>query len=179
MAAATMRRVRRIGYAAVSGLAGWLVAQVLCLPILLITGVRDSEGQPWLFVQTMLYGLLAWACWTLLLATVAWVLVVFPLVMTVRPCLLVRLRYWVLALGTAFALWLATRRPTMFRDSTGATFLHRFEQIIPYTMFAVAFSVVTAWMYIVLSKRWLERQDREADALATPDAAPQPVERPS
>jgi hypothetical protein len=176
---ATMRRLRRTGYAALSGLAGWLVAQVLCLPILLITGVRDSEGQPRLFLQTMLYGLLAWACWTFLLGTVAWLLVVFPLVMTVRPCLLVRLRYWVLPLSTAFALWLATHRPMMFRDPMGVTLLHRFEQIIPYTVYAVGFTVVTAWVYIVLSKRWLERREREARGEAAPDAAPQPVDRTS
>ncbi|MCU1312321.1 MAG: hypothetical protein JWM54_78 [Acidobacteriaceae bacterium] len=174
-----MRRWRRTGYAAVSGLAGWLVAQALCVPILLITAVRDSEGQPRLFVQTMLYGGVAWAGWTFLLGTVAWVLVVWPLVMTVRPCLLVRLRYWVLALGTGFALWLATRRPAMFRDPTGVTLLHRFESIIPYTVYAVGFTVVTAGAYLLLSKRWLDQRDAEARMAAMADAAPQPVERPS
>jgi hypothetical protein len=175
---ATMRRLRRTGYAALSGLAGWLVAQAMCMPILLITAVRDSEGQPRLFVQTMLYGGLAWVAWTFLLGAIAWVVVVLPLVMTVRPCLLVRLRYWVLTLATAFALWLATRRPAMFRDPTGVTFLHRFESIIPYTVYALAFTVVTAGMYILLSKRWLDRQDAEARA-GVADTAPQPVDRPS
>jgi hypothetical protein len=110
---------------------------------------------------------------------VAWVLVVLPLVMTVRPCLLVRLRYWVLPLAIVFALWLATRRPAMFRDPTGVTFLHRFESIIPYTMFALAFTVVTAGAYILLSKRWLEQREAEARAVGMPHAAPEPVERTS
>jgi hypothetical protein len=177
--AATMRRLRRTGYAALSGLAGWLVAQVFCVPILLLTAVRDSEGQPRLFVETMLYGGVAWAAWTFLLATVAWISVVLPLVMTVRPCLLVRFRYWVLPLATVFALWMATRRPAMFRDPTGVTFLHRFESIIPYTMYALAFTVVTAGVYILLSKRWLEQRELEAGPSGMRDAAPQPVNGPS
>jgi hypothetical protein len=174
-----MNRLRRAGYAAISGLAGWMVAQALCLPILLITAVRDSEGQPRLFVETLLYGLFAWACWTFLLGCVAWVLVVLPLVMVVRPHLLVRLRYWVLTLATVFALWLATRRPAMFRDPTGVTFLHRFESAIPYTMYALGFTVVTAWAYLMLSKRWLERRDEAERAANTQEAAPQPVVCPS
>ena len=176
---ATMRRLRRSGYAALGGLAGWLVAQLMCMPILLITAVRDSEGQPRLFVQTMLYGGVAWAAWTFVLATVAWVLVVLPLVMTVRPCLLVRLRYWVLTVASGFALWLATRRPAMFRDPTGVTFLHRFESAIPYTVYALAFTMVTAGVYLLLSKRWLEQRELEAGTPAMRDAAPQPAERPS
>lgn len=174
-----MKRLRRTGYAAMSGLAGWLVAQTMCMPILLITAVRDSEGQPRLFVQTMLYGGLAWVLWTFLLAAVAWVLVVLPLVMTVRPCLLVRRRYWVIALASGFALWQATRRPAMFRDPSGVTFLHRFESAIPYIVYALAYTLVTAGMYILLSKRWLERQDVRARAAAIANAPAQPVDRTS
>ena len=123
----------------------------------LITAVRDTEGQTRLFVQTLLYGLLAWGAWTLVLATAAWVLVVLPLVMTMRPCLLVRLRMVVPLVATVGALSLAATRPTLFHDAAAVSFFHKFAQVIPYGAFAVSFTLVTAWMYILLCKRRLER----------------------
>ncbi len=125
----------------------------------LIIAVRDSEGQAKLFVQTLLYGLLAWGAWTMLLAATAWLLVVLPLVMTMRPCLLVRLRWWVFIVATVVALSLAATRPTMFRDRSAMSFLHRFAQVIPYGAFAISFTLVTAWMYILLCKRRLDRAE--------------------
>jgi hypothetical protein len=150
-------RWRRLGYAALSGLSGWFVGQIACLPINLIIAVRDTEGQTRLFVQTLCYGLLAWGAWTLLLALAAWVLVVLPLVMTLRPCLLVRLRIVVPIVATVGALSLAATRPTMFRDASAVSFFHRFSEAIPYGFFAISFTLVTAWMYILLCKRRLER----------------------
>jgi hypothetical protein len=146
-----------VGYAALSGLSGWFVGQITCLPINLIIAVRDTEGQTRLFVQTLCYGLLAWGAWTLLLALAAWVLVVLPLVMTLRPCLLVRLRMVVPIAATLGALSLAATRPTMFRDASAVSFFHRFAEAIPYGFFAISFTLVTAWMYILLCKRRLER----------------------
>lgn len=153
--------LQRAGYAAISGLLGWLCAQVLCLPVLVLTVVRDSEGEPRLFVLTMFWGMLAWSTWTLLLATIAWVAVVLPIVTIVRPNLLVRYRRWIVALALCFALWLAGRRPAMFRDDASATLFHRFGQVIPYAMFAIGFTVVTAWTYILLSKRRLEKMSAD------------------
>jgi hypothetical protein len=150
-------RWRRAGYAALSGITGWLAGQIVCFPVNLITAVRDTEGQTRLFVQTLLYGLLAWGAWTLVLATAAWVLVVLPLVMTMRPCLLVRLRMVVPLVATLGALSLATTRPTLFHDAAAVSFFHKFAQVIPYGAFAVSFTLVTAWMYILLCKRRLER----------------------
>jgi hypothetical protein len=154
-----MSRWRRAGYAALSGLTGWFVGQIVCLPVNLITAVRDTEGQARLFVQTLLYGLLAWGAWTLVLATAAWVLVVLPLIMTMRPCLLVRLRLVVPIVATLGALSLAATRPTMFHDTAAISFFHKFAQAIPYGAFAVSFTLVTAWMYILLSKRRLDRAE--------------------
>ena len=150
-------RWRRAGYAALSGITGWLAGQIVCFPVNLITAVRDTEGQTRLFVQTLLYGLLAWGAWTLVLATAAWVLVVLPLVMTMRPCLLVRLRMVVPLVATVGALSLAATRPTLFHDAAAVSFFHKFAQVIPYGAFAVSFTLVTAWMYILLCKRRLER----------------------
>jgi hypothetical protein len=158
---AAMSRWRRAGYAALSGLTGWLVGQVACLPVNLIIAVRDTEGQAKLFVQTLLYGLLAWGGWTLLLATAAWLLVVLPLVMTIRPCLLVRLRFAISIGAAVAALSLAATRPTMFRDISAISFFHKFALVIPYGAFALSFTLVTAWMYILLSKRRLDRAERE------------------
>ena len=140
-----------------SGITGWLAGQIVCFPVNLITAVRDTEGQTRLFVQTLLYGLLAWGAWTLVLATAAWVLVVLPLVMTMRPCLLVRLRMVVPLVATVGALSLAATRPTLFHDAAAVSFFHKFAQVIPYGAFAVSFTLVTAWMYILLCKRRLER----------------------
>ena len=157
--AATMTRWRRAGYAALSGLTGWLAGQIVCLPVNLITAVRDSEGQARLFVQTLLGGLLVWAGWTLLLASVAWFLVVLPLVLTIRPCLLVRLRHGILIAAPLVALALAVSRITIFHDRSALTLLHQFAQFVPYAAFAISFTEVTAWMYLSLSKRRLDRED--------------------
>jgi hypothetical protein len=150
-------RWRRVGFAALSGLTGWLVGQMACLPANLIIAVRDSGGDARLFVQTLLYGLVAWGGWTMLLASTAWLLVVVPLVVTMRPCLLVRLRWWVFIVGTVGALSLVGTRPTMFRDRSAISFLHRYAQVVPYGAFAISFTLVTAWMYILLCKRRLDR----------------------
>ena len=56
----SISRWRRVGYAALSGISGWLVGQIACLPVNVIVAVRDTEGQPKLFVETLFYGLLAW-----------------------------------------------------------------------------------------------------------------------
>jgi hypothetical protein len=163
-------RWRRAGYAALSGLTGWFAGQIACLPVNLITAVRDTEGQPKLFVQTLFYGLLVWGSWTLLLAIAAWLLVVLPLVMTMRPCLLVRLRMVIPIAATVGALSLAATRPTMFRDESAVSFWHKFAQAIPYGAFAVSFTLVTAWMYILLSKRRLD-QAAEPTVETTPRRA--------
>ncbi|MFL6426679.1 MAG: hypothetical protein ACJ71S_00435 [Acidobacteriaceae bacterium] len=156
---ATISRWRRVGFAALSGLSGWLVGQMACLPVNLIIAVRDSEGEAKLFVQTLLSGLVAWGAWTMLLAATAWLLVVLPLVITMRPCLLVRLRWWVFIVGTVGALSLLATRPTAFRDRSAIYFFHRYAQVIPYGAFAVSFTLVTAWMYILLCKRRLDRAE--------------------
>jgi hypothetical protein len=153
----SISRWRRVGYAALSGITGWLVGQIACLPVNVIVAVRDTEGQPKVFVETLFYGLLAWGLWTLLLAGVAWLLVALPLVMTIRPCLLVRLRWVVAIVATLGALSLAATRPTLFHDTSAVGFLHKFQQVIPYGLFAISFTLVTAWMYILLAKRRLDR----------------------
>ena len=154
---AAISRWRRGGYAALSGLSGWLVGQLACLPVNLIVAVRDTEGQPRLFVETLLYGLLAWGAWTLLLATAAWMLVVLPLVMTMRPSLLMRLGFVLPIVATVGGLSLIATRPTMFSDKSAIHFWHRFAEVIPYGAFVVSFTLVTAWMYILLCKRRLAR----------------------
>jgi hypothetical protein len=158
-----MSRWRRAGYAALSGLAGWLAGQIVCLPVNLITAARDTEGQTTLFVQTLFYGLLVWGAWTLLLATAAWLLVVLPLVMTMRPCLLVRLRMVVPFVATVGALSLAATRPALFHDRSAISFFHKFAQFVPYGAFAASFTLVTAWMYIFLSKRRMDRAEARAE----------------
>jgi hypothetical protein len=158
---AAITRWRRAGFAALSGLSGWLVGQIVCLPVNLIIAVRDSEGQAKLFVQTLLYGLLAWGAWTMLLATTAWMLVVLPVVMTVRPCLLVRWRFVVPIAATVGGLSLVGAQPAAFRDSSAISFLHKYVQVIPYGAFALSFALVTAWMYILLCKRRLDRADSQ------------------
>lgn len=152
-----------IGYAALSGISGWLVGQMACLPLNVIIAVRDSEGQAQLFVKTLFYGVIAWGLWTLLLAATAWVLVVLPLVMTVRPSLLVRLRWVIPMLATAGALSLFALHPALFQDVSAVSFFHKYAQVIPYGLFAITFTLITAWMYILLAKRRMERVSVAAD----------------
>jgi hypothetical protein len=49
----------------------------------------------------------------------------------------------------------------MFRDTSAISFFHKFALVIPYGAFALSFTLVTAWMYILLSKRRLHRAERE------------------
>jgi hypothetical protein len=84
-------------------------------------------------------------------------LVVLPLVMAIRPCLLVRLRFAISIGAVVIALSLAATRPAMFRDTSAISLFHRFALILPYGAFAISFTLVTAWMYILMSKRRLDR----------------------
>ncbi len=170
--AAAMTRWRRAGYAALSGLTGWLAGQIACVPVNLLTAVRDSEGRAGLFVQTFSGGLLVWAGWTFLLSLVACVLVVLPLVMTIRPCLLVRLRRKILIGAPLIALGLAATRITMFHDHSAHLFLHKFAQFLPYAAFALVFTAVTTWTYILLSKRRLDRAEVAQQIVAGQTADP-------
>jgi hypothetical protein len=45
----------------------------------------------------------------------------------------------------------------MFRDRSAISFFHRYAQVVPYGAFAISFTLVTAWMYILLCKRRLDR----------------------
>jgi hypothetical protein len=82
---------------------------------------------------------------------------VLPLVMSIRPCLLVRLRFMVPGVAVIAALSLALMKPTLFQDRSAISLLHKYALFIPYGLLAVSFTLVTAWMYILLSKRRMER----------------------
>jgi hypothetical protein len=49
----------------------------------------------------------------------------------------------------------------MFSDTSAISLIHRFALLLPYGAFAVSFTLVTAWMYILMSKRRLARAERE------------------
>ncbi len=150
-------RARRVGYAGVSALCGWLASQLVCLPFNLVIAARDTEGQARLFVETLLAGLLAWGSWTLFLGLVGWVLVALPLVVTVSPCLMVRLRKRILWIAVGLALAGVVSEWNAFREPTNVTEWQRFMQMLPYASFALSYAVVTAAAYIQLSKRRLDR----------------------
>ena len=155
-AANTISLQRRLGSAALSGLYGWLASQLICLPFNLITAVRDTEGQPRLFVETLWYGLLAWGGWTLLLACFGWLLVALPLVLLVRPCLLVRLRRRILVVAVVIAAAVTGSQWKAFQDMGAVSVFQRFAVMIPYGSFVLTFAVVTAAAYIQMSKRRLD-----------------------
>ena len=50
----------------------------------------------------------------------------------------------------------------MFHDTSAMIFWHKFAQVIPYGIFAISFTLVTAWMYIRLGKRRLDRAARDS-----------------
>ena len=158
---------RRLGYAAVSGLTGWALAQIATLPSNLLTAMRDSE--PHRMGQTLMLGTLVWACWTLILALVAWLLIAAPLVLAVRPSLLVRLRRYILGGASLAAVGATLSKIRSFHDPAASTAFLRFFEIVPYGTFAVVYAVGTASVYIALAKRWLERHE-EAHPTSREDA---------
>lgn len=166
-----MSQWRRLRYAALSGAAGWLAAQIVCMPLNVLIAVRDSEGATKLFVQTLFYGLMTWGLWSFVLVTAAWVLVVLPLVISIRPCLLVRWRFAVPIAAVLGALSLGLTKPTLFRDRSAISFLHKYALFIPYGLLAVSFTLVTAWTYIFLSKRQLERSTASGEQVTASTAS--------
>jgi hypothetical protein len=152
----------RLGYAALSGLAGWALAQIATLPSNLLTALRDSE--PHRVGQTLMLGALVWACWTLILALVAWLLIAAPLVLAVRPDLLVRLRRYIVWGALLAASGATLSKIRSFHDPAASTAFLRFFEVVPYGTFAVVYAVGTASVYIALAKRWL---DRHGDAHPT------------
>ncbi|MGI8772359.1 MAG: hypothetical protein ACR2JE_13080 [Acidobacteriaceae bacterium] len=170
VSAKPMRWRRRLAYAALSGLAGWALAQVATFPANLGTAVRDSEHHRML--ETLALGLFVWGGWTLALSLVAWLLIAVPLVLVIRPCLLVRLRGYILggALLAAAAATLSKLRA--FHDTSATTRFLQFFEMVPYGIFAAVFAVGTAWIYIALVSRWLDRHpadDRAEDDRAEED----------
>ncbi len=161
---ATIGYRRRIGYVLLSGLAGWLAGQLATLPTNLLTAVRDSEGQVRLFVQTIGYGLFVWGAWTFLLASVAILVVAVPLVLAIRPCVLIRFRKPVFLVAAAGALAITVSKLKAFQDPTTAHRLMQFLEALPYGIFATVFAVVTAWVYTSLAKRRLDAAETAAES---------------
>jgi hypothetical protein len=151
----------RIGYLALSGLAGWFAGQIATLPANLITAVRDSEGAPRLFLESIGLGLVAWGGWTLVLAGAALVFVALPIVLIVRPSLLVRFRVPIFWGAVGVAIFAVFSRLKGFRDPAATTRLLRFFEALPYGLFASVFAAVTAWVYISLAKRRMERTETD------------------
>jgi uncharacterized membrane protein len=157
-----MRWRRRLAYVALSGLTGWALSQIATFPSNLATAVRNSE--PHRVAETLLLGLVVWGGWTLILSTVAWLLVAVPLVLAIRPSLLVRLRNFILG-GALLAAIIATgSKIRAFHDTSATTRFLQFFEVVPYGTFAAVFAVGTAWIYIALVSRWLKAQSADDEA---------------
>jgi uncharacterized membrane protein len=157
-----MRWRRRLAYAALSGLTGWALSQIATFPSNLATAVRNSE--PHRVLETLLLGLVVWGGWTLILSTVAWLLVAVPLVLAIRPSLLVRVRSYILG-GALVAAAIATgSKIRAFHDTSATTRFLQFFEMVPYGTFAAVFAVGTAWVYIALVGRWLNAHSADDDA---------------
>jgi hypothetical protein len=152
-AANTVRRALRLRYALLSGLGGWLLSQVACLPFNLVIAVRDTEGQMPLLLKTLAVGLLAWAAWTFWLALIGWGVVVLPLVITLRPCLLVRRRPWFLPGAAVLAAAVVGSYWHAFMNMGAVTHFGQLSAMLPYVCFGVAYAVGTAALYIAMSKQ--------------------------
>jgi hypothetical protein len=152
----------RIGYVALSGFLGWLAGQIVTLPANLITAVRDSEGVPRLFLESMGLGLVAWGSWTMVLAGGALLFIGLPVALAVRPSLLVRYRGIIFAGVAAMALSLIFVKLRAFRDEAATTRFLRFFEALPYGLFATIFAVVTAWAYISMAKRRMDRMEDDS-----------------
>ncbi len=165
----TRRRVpsfgyaRRIGYLALSCLAGWFAGQIATVPTNLLIAVRNSQGDQRLFAQLLvLGGFVAWGGWTFLLGLAAGLFVALPLVLVIRPCLLVRFRVAIYTVSASVAVGITLYKLHDFRDPTASSRFLRFFEALPYGIFSVVFSVTTAWVYLGLAKRRIETQDADA-----------------
>lgn len=154
-----MRWRLRLAYAAVSGLAAWALAQVATFPATLATALRDSEHHR--VLETLGLGLVAWGGWTLMLSLAALLLVAVPLVLAIRPCLLVRLRSFILGGALLAAAAATASKLRAFHDTSASTRFLQFFEMVPYSIFAAVFAVATAWIYIALVRRWLDTHPEE------------------
>lgn len=148
---------RRLEYIAIGGIAGWVAGFIAALPAEIFIGLRDAGSEPKLLAATMYMGLGVWAVWTLLLAFAAWLIFAVPCALLADPEWLIRFRTRVLIATSLLALVTVVLKLWSFQDSAASTHFLRFTLDAPYGCFAVAFSVVTAWLYIRLTRRRLSR----------------------
>ncbi len=153
---------RRLAYAATSGLTAWALAQVATFPANLATALRDSEHHRTL--ETLGLGVFVWGAWTLALSMAAWLVIAVPLVLVLRPCLLVRLRRFILGGALLAAAGATLSKLRAFHDTAASTRFLQFFEMVPYFIFAAVFAAGTAWIYIALVSRWLDRHPADERA---------------
>jgi len=137
------------------GLAGWFTGFLAAIPAEVVTGVRDSQGEPRLLAATLVMGLTVWAVWTFLLAAAAWLLLAVPCVLIFPPAFLVRWQRRVVWLAGLSAVTLALLKTFPFRDYATSKLVTTFDLLMQYGLFAFFFAVVTPWLYLRLARRVL------------------------
>jgi hypothetical protein len=147
-----LTRLKLIAY---SGLAGWVAGFLVVSPLELLIGLRDSQGEPRLFTQTLMMGLAVWGVWTLVLAFAAWLMIAGPCVLIFQPAMLIRFRSRVLLLTALLSVVASFVKLIPFRDQATSKVILRFELFFQYGSFALSFAVVTAWLYLRLARRSL------------------------
>ncbi len=76
-----------------------------------------------------------------------------------------RLRIPIYISSIAIAVGITLYKLHDFRDPTASSRFLRFFEALPYGIFAVVFAVTTAWVYVAISKRRLDRIDAAKAAL--------------
>jgi hypothetical protein len=151
----TVRYLTRLKLVAYGGLAGWFAGWLASLPAEILIGIRDAEGQPKLMAANMTMGIAVWTVWTFYLAAAAWLVIAVPCVVVLSPAWLVRLRTRILWLTAFAALAVCFIKLFPFRDYATAKLAYTFQMFSQYGVFAMAFSVITAWLYIRLARHRL------------------------
>jgi hypothetical protein len=145
--------LKRLKLVAFGGLAGWLAGILVSLPAEILIGIRDVEGQPRLMAASLTMGIAVWIVWTLALAAAAWLIIAVPSVLIFTPGWLVRFRSRVLWFTAGSALCVCFIELFPFRDYATAKLDYSLQMFSQYGAFAIAFSVITAWLYIRLVQR--------------------------
>ncbi len=144
----------RLLYAALAGLAGWLAGIVLTIPFEAGVAWRYVNGHsrelPLVFVE----GMVVWSCFTLLMASLAWLPLVVPVALLIPPRWIVRWRRILIPLSGVAGIYAIGHRLLLFRAESFTSFdvAYRLFWTSP-NLFAVVFACVLTYVYAKLAQR--------------------------
>lgn len=149
-------RRRRLRDASLAALAGWLAGFGMTIPFEFDLAERYVNGHEHLLAQTLVQGLVVWACFTLFMAVVAWVPLVLPVALLLSPRWIVRWR-WIFIPGSFAAAFLAMgwRLHLFIKENFVDLSTVRGNFLTAPNIFAWTFALVLSIVYVRLAARRL------------------------